>query len=172
VTTEDDFQQKLDADPQDWQTRLVFADWLQERGDSRAEGYRALGRMRRVPTWAFRQPSSRAPWYLWLSDKHSEARASVFKQHAQVLRAAALPADWCRRMYLGLPKEARSGWRFELGWFGYGTSRREVEDAAARAFAKLPPQRRAKLLAESIAPKNGAAHVTAVGRKKKPRAGG
>src|SRR5204863_136709 len=49
VTTEDDFQNALDADPADWQTRLVFADWLQERGDVRAEGYRALGRTRFYP---------------------------------------------------------------------------------------------------------------------------
>jgi uncharacterized protein (TIGR02996 family) len=38
VTTEDDFQSALDKDPEDWQTRLVFADWLQEHNDLRAEG--------------------------------------------------------------------------------------------------------------------------------------
>ena len=43
VTTEDDFQRALDKNPDDWQTRLVFADWLEERDDPRAEGYRALG---------------------------------------------------------------------------------------------------------------------------------
>ena len=37
MTTEDDFQQALDANPDDHHTRLVFADWLQERGDPRAE---------------------------------------------------------------------------------------------------------------------------------------
>lgn len=46
MTTEDDFQAALDADPGNWQTRLVFADWLQERGDERADGYRALGALR------------------------------------------------------------------------------------------------------------------------------
>ncbi len=30
MTTEDDFQTALDAAPDDWQTRLVFADWLDE----------------------------------------------------------------------------------------------------------------------------------------------
>ena len=48
MTTEDDFQKRLDASPEDWQTRLVFADWLQDQGDPRAEGYRALGALRRV----------------------------------------------------------------------------------------------------------------------------
>lgn len=42
MTTEDDFQRTLDANPNDWQTRLVFADWLEEHGDPRAEGYRAI----------------------------------------------------------------------------------------------------------------------------------
>jgi uncharacterized protein (TIGR02996 family) len=36
VTTEDDFQLVLDKNLDDWQTRLVFADWLQEREDPRA----------------------------------------------------------------------------------------------------------------------------------------
>ena len=31
MTTEDDFQAAPDASPDDWQTRLVFAAWLQER---------------------------------------------------------------------------------------------------------------------------------------------
>ena len=46
VTTGDDFQRRLDEHPDDFQTRPVFADWLEERGDPRAEGYRALGRFR------------------------------------------------------------------------------------------------------------------------------
>ena len=49
MTTDDDFQQVLDANPEDRQTYLVLADWLQERGDERAEGYRALGVLRRFP---------------------------------------------------------------------------------------------------------------------------
>src|SRR4051812_5929885 len=49
MTTEDDFNRRLDAHPEDWQTRLVFADWLDERGDVRAEGYRVLGDLRVSP---------------------------------------------------------------------------------------------------------------------------
>jgi uncharacterized protein (TIGR02996 family) len=40
---EDAFQQHLDANPNDCTARLVFADWLEEQGDPRAEGYRAMG---------------------------------------------------------------------------------------------------------------------------------
>ena len=46
MTTESDFQTALDADPTDWQTRLVFADWLEEQGDSRVAGYRRMGELR------------------------------------------------------------------------------------------------------------------------------
>lgn len=49
MTTEDDFQNAIDASPDDWNARLVFADWLQEQGDPRAEGYRALGALKWCP---------------------------------------------------------------------------------------------------------------------------
>ena len=49
MTTEDDFQAALDADPGDHFTRLVFADWLDDRGDPRGSGYRAMGEMGRFP---------------------------------------------------------------------------------------------------------------------------
>jgi uncharacterized protein (TIGR02996 family) len=57
MTTEDDFQRALDADTTDWQTRLVFADWLEEQGDPRADGYRALGVLKKWPTDSIRSPS-------------------------------------------------------------------------------------------------------------------
>ncbi len=44
MTTEEDFQSMLDSDPTDQFTRLVLADFLQEQGDPRAEGYRELAR--------------------------------------------------------------------------------------------------------------------------------
>jgi uncharacterized protein (TIGR02996 family) len=151
VTTEDDFQKALDASPNDWQARLVFADWLQEQGDPRAEGYRALGLLRRVPTWAFYQPLGRDPWYLWVSESYLDAliglRGGSFKKLAKVLRLAALPADWCARIAARAPKAQREKWNTRGGWFGYGTTRREADDDAALAFARLPAARRAELLA-------------------------
>lgn len=36
------FHAAIDAAPDDATLRLVFADWLEERGDPRAEGYRVL----------------------------------------------------------------------------------------------------------------------------------
>src|SRR5436190_2015217 len=37
MSTEDAFLDALLADPSDFETRLIFADWLEERGDPRGE---------------------------------------------------------------------------------------------------------------------------------------
>ena len=42
------FQKQLDADPTDHLTRLVLADWLEEHDDDRAEGYRALAKIKAI----------------------------------------------------------------------------------------------------------------------------
>jgi uncharacterized protein (TIGR02996 family) len=121
VTTEDDFQSALDKDPEDWQTRLVFADWLQDRDDLRAEGYRALGELRRWPhgahgrdgsLWSYHggrgrykggvAPADNALPLLWIS---ALAQYSVS------------PASW------GVP---------------HADSRREAEDRAALALLSIP----------------------------------
>jgi uncharacterized protein (TIGR02996 family) len=46
---EEPFHAALDAKPDDSTLRLVFADWLEERGDPRAQGYRALGLLGKWP---------------------------------------------------------------------------------------------------------------------------
>ncbi len=120
MTTEDDFQNALDACPEDWQTRLVFADWLQERGDVRAEGYRALGT----------------------------------KRHA-ALKINGSMWSWWKGTQRGLRDEIDHGWwkllnlplRDGASFHKVANTRREAEDAAALAFAKLPAERRAELLA-------------------------
>ncbi len=81
MTTEDDFQAALDANPDDWQTRLVFADWLDERGDARAEGYRALGANRLRPLQDLR-PRVTSNWYF-----HTGG-AGVLVHHPTIATAA------------------------------------------------------------------------------------
>jgi uncharacterized protein (TIGR02996 family) len=151
MTTEDDFQKALDADPADWQTRLVLADFLEERADVRADGYRALGVLRRVPTSAFYRPGTSERWFLWFSADRAAGlarnRSSPAQDIAESMLLAALPADWCAAIFERAPAGERGQWNHRGGWFGYGTSRREAEDAAALAFAELPPARRAELLA-------------------------
>lgn len=51
MITEEEFQAALDANPTDFVTKLVFADWLDEQGDERADGYRAMGLGRLAPMY-------------------------------------------------------------------------------------------------------------------------
>jgi uncharacterized protein (TIGR02996 family) len=126
MTTEDDFQAALDADPDDWQTRLVLADWLEERGDERGAGYRALGLHRHRPP--------RGDGHVWFN-------AARYGR----VTSENLPADW-----FGELCEETDG---ESDWFRTWNTRREAEDAAARAFGRLQPERRAELL--SALPRRG-----------------
>jgi uncharacterized protein (TIGR02996 family) len=122
MTTEDDFQRALDANSADHQTRLVFADWLQDRDDPRAEGYRALG-LNQFHTYNVTDPASGL--CTWFTEKISVSDG---------LRE--LPDDWFHLLADGLRATS---------WVDYD-SRREADDAAALAFAKLPKKRRAELL--------------------------
>jgi uncharacterized protein (TIGR02996 family) len=128
MTTEDDFQRALDADPDDWQTRLVFADRLQERNDPRAAGYRALGELRKWPVG----PSTL--WHDWYWYRLGSSVTAVADH--------ALPNEWFDEMTHG------PGPRGPITIFGSRTSwpkpgvhvnRAAAENAAALAFARLPP---------------------------------
>jgi uncharacterized protein (TIGR02996 family) len=141
VTTEDDFQRQLDAHPDDAQTRLVFADWLEEHGDERAEGYRALGALRRNPqsyplstrrVWAY-QWNHDEVWWAYMMGRRKRRTQGVF----------VLPESWIRLAHT--PPTAG-------GCDILCDSRREAEDAAALAFAKLPASRRAELLSPAGVP--------------------
>ena len=123
MTTEDDFHAALDANPDDWQTRCVLADFLEERGDERAEGCRALGVLRLRPVLDERD--RKTVWF----------RASTVTSSSWP-KSCHLPDDW-----LGVLQ----GKTFHH-WLNFD-SRRAAENAAAIAFAQLPAERRAELLA-------------------------
>lgn len=133
MTTEDDFQRALDADPSDWMTRLVFADWLDERNDPRAEGMRALGSYRCYPAFGGLKHRG-GNGYVYLDESEGG-----WKDYAY----PALPADW----FAILHDSSRDKTRM---WAGYTDTRREVENLAALAFSRLPAARRAELLAPTI----------------------
>lgn len=122
MTTEDDFQAALDARPDDFQTRLVFADWLQERADPRAEGYRALGA-------GMIRPDHRQVY-------HEKFRLWCY-QKSPYVTCGYIAGDWL---------DAIRGNPGVLGW----RTRREAEDAAARAFARLSTYMRAILLDQPV----------------------
>ncbi len=134
MNDEDAFQAYLDDHPDDHAARLVFADWLQERDDPRAEGYRALGALRRVPNdtsvkheyWVF----------LWSSETNDSIDDKPY----------VLPSDWYRHLQkFGVMHGSayRATGAYELK---EKESRRDGEDKAALAFAILSPFRRAELL--------------------------
>lgn len=153
MTSEDDFQAQLDANPDDWQTRLVFADWLDERGDPRAGGYRALGFHRWRPYRVADEASVRGGYRLLDEYPHMagwgvRAEETSTYHERPVYAPAILPRDWfdailCPRFQSAVerdPNEFTQFWRYDF-------TRRLAEDAAAVAFAGLPPGRRADLLA-------------------------
>jgi uncharacterized protein (TIGR02996 family) len=139
MTTEDDFQRQLDACPDDAQMRLVFADWLQERGDERSEGYRALGANRLYAI----MPGERG-WGVWYNDS----------QYTLPVEDAPLrlPEDWFGCVE-SLIRAATDEGTLSIGyaegvpgyWQGFN-ARFLAENAAALAFARLPAERRRQLL--------------------------
>jgi uncharacterized protein (TIGR02996 family) len=137
VTTEDDFHAALDANPDDWHTRLVFADWLQECGDVRADGYRALG-LWRVMTIRIQmadesgEPSDDWQWIYGTDENlQGEARAQWGK--------CFMPGLWFKKLK---QRNKHDG----MPWWRYYDTRREAEDCAAYAFLRLGTKRRTELL--------------------------
>lgn len=135
MTTEEDFQRALDANPDDWQCRQVFADWLQERNDPRADGYRALGASRVAP---YAEESGSG----WKGYGRTDNASNLVAAPGGVAAGALLPPDWFELVRDGnqYPNWTPTAW-------AYWRSRREAEDAAALAFARLSHRRRAELLA-------------------------
>jgi uncharacterized protein (TIGR02996 family) len=140
MTTEDDFQAALDAATDDWQTRLVFADWLQDRSDPRSDGYRVLGSLRLRPTfdrtsnpWSKPSRPLRGCWSWWIGTRAVDLTASV------------LVRDWFEAIETADHYKPSTGVVNEESKDWY--KRRQAEDAAALAFLRLPAERRAELLA-------------------------
>jgi uncharacterized protein (TIGR02996 family) len=139
MTEEEAFQRALDANPSDWQTRLVFADWLEERNDPRAGGYRALGLRRCQPVPTNETPGEHPE--RWACPGYVTVECAKSRPKARALRPG-LPGDW----HGLIPKWHEGDIEFDDVWRCRKT-RREVEDAAALAFSNLPAERRAELLA-------------------------
>lgn len=136
MTTEDDFQRALDANPTDWQTRLVLADWLQDRGDPRAAGYRAIALNRRCPLSA-RGAGLDVDGFWW----HRDPIARGGQRND-------IPDDWFALLPPG--KGSETFWPLHRQNEPNLLPRRDCEDALALAFAGLPPERQADLLSAPV----------------------
>jgi hypothetical protein len=100
----------------------VFADWLDDRGDVRAPGYRALGNRRKVP-------EIRGGYVLWFAVKGHD----LSNPHH-------VPIDW---YMLTEPSQFRGYVRHDHDEF---KRRSDAEDCVAWAFAALSPDRQTELL--------------------------
>jgi hypothetical protein len=149
MTTEADFQRHLDLNIDDWQTRLILADWLEDRDDVRSSGYRELGRLRIVPRGTVMD--GRGDYIRWI---YGTVRNTNWRPHDPdewTINHVGmmLPNKWFVALFevenpAPAPDSARDCWaRY--------TRRRNAEDGAARAFYSLPPAQRAAIHAmESI----------------------
>ncbi len=119
------FQSALDSDPLDMTTRLVFADWLQDRDDPRAAGYRALVALDRQPYYTH--------FYSW----------GEWAVHREVDKSV-LPEAWITKLFeiFGKGKVTITSLGCYAGWY----RRHEAEDAAALAFSKLTQEQQAEIL--------------------------
>ena len=123
MDTEDAIQAWLDAHPDDHTARLVLADLLDERGDPRAAGYRAMGRLRMYP-------SVHPNFSVWGGKCHPSNRSS--DEWSQAHRHLLLPSRWFRAMPFN---RANEDWETPDRpiWKRHRT-RRAAEDAAALAY--------------------------------------
>jgi uncharacterized protein (TIGR02996 family) len=133
MSEEDDFWKLLEEHPDDSHTRLVFADWLEERGDERAEGMRALGLM---GVWADVYSFSDGPTYCLGTQANNNWQ--VWSEWSRRQAHLLLPSDW----FVLIPEWNRHDWRV----WRYRSTRREMEGETSRLFQKLPPDRRTELL--------------------------
>lgn len=125
------FWQHLEEHPDDTLTRLVFADWLQDRGDERAEGMRALVAGEHLPDCHAGE---------WFYGRWSNTNRELWKTSFRSVYKCLLPDDWWEWSQATL--STMRYWKF---W----QTRQEAENAACVAFARLPASRRAELL-ESV----------------------
>lgn len=126
TTEEAGFWRALDEQPDAHHLRLVFADWLQEQGDERAEGMRAIGLRQFRPTNGG-----------WVGTVRIRNSVSDWEWPIYSYRPCLLPDDWFSAV--DAEKRVQGYWmRFD--------DNSVAESAVALAFLRLPPERQAELL--------------------------
>lgn len=133
---EESFQKRIEENPDDDTTRLVFADWLQERDDPRAEGYRVMVFRKMCADWdEDMYPGANSVngppgcWQWW----RYEARGDDIPPGSRV------PAKWLRQLRGGFPFGKKPSSVDYL-------TRREADDALAEAFSRLTEAERDEIL--------------------------
>jgi uncharacterized protein (TIGR02996 family) len=133
VITEEAFLRAIAAEPHDAGTRLVYADWLEDQGDERAEFIRAVEEMRALPAFSDRY------WEL-------RARRDELKPRVRSHWIAALGYNVYQPLFQHAPTERAHRWRlmreFIETWYWKpedpGNSQEEIEDTEERLGFALP----------------------------------
>jgi uncharacterized protein (TIGR02996 family) len=136
MATEQSFLDAIGSQPEDRAVRLVYADWLEERGDPRGELIRIEEQMRTLPIY---------------SDRYCE-----LKPRRNALRREC-EAKWLRRLKYGTDyepvfRDVPDGWKerwrllreFTERWLripvgDVGGRQREIQNAERQLKVKLPP---------------------------------
>ncbi len=114
MITEETFQSDLDTNPANHGLRLVFADWLEEQGDPRAEFYRWLGRNQVAPVNAvFFNTSDSWEWFWAWNQECTED-----------IQTSCLPISMNHATAYGINDSF--------------ATRRDAEEALAKVFAAHP----------------------------------
>ena len=129
MTDETGFQNWLDAHPDDAVARMAFADYLEEIGDERAEGYRELGRLGKRPF-----------------NGYGSGKSYCYHNGGGRVGNQPMP-EYCRLdpEWLSLTEMLESGESKQNPHTILtccNSSRRIVEDAASRAYARLLEKRK------------------------------
>lgn len=118
------FWDHLEAHPEDSTCRLVFADWLQERGDRRAEGIRVLGRLGKwAGRWNSKVPVRGKGFWFWFTERGA-------------ITSSCLPHPWWDEYHTRAYKGITGG--IDV----YGIPLTAIESAAALAWLDLTQEER------------------------------
>lgn len=137
MQNEYEFQAALDAEPTCSTTRQVFADWLEEQGDIRAEGYRALGVLGLYP-------SIRRTHATFGGMNHPHVNGIRYNPNwREQNRYRLLPVEWFNLISF----DGGHDWERDTRkiWIKCNT-RRQLEDRVTKAFHLLPEDVRMRLL--------------------------
>jgi len=114
------FQAQLDANPGDSLCRQVFADWLDERGDIRAAGYRKLGEMGVAP---------------FLDGESAGFHNGQGHDGGDPLKHGVLPQEWMAHLACVEYRKRLDTYTFRYTcWCSVRGGRRMIEDMAAVAY--------------------------------------
>jgi uncharacterized protein (TIGR02996 family) len=137
MTSDEAFLQAIRDDPEDNAVRLVYADWLEERGDPRGELVRIEEEMRQLPVFGDR--------YWELKPRRNELRAAVA---ADWLGAMRYGTDCLPVFGHGVPDGWKERWRLirefvdrwhKLPLGDVGGRAEEIQETEARLGRTLPP---------------------------------